>query len=276
MHFITSCKTTKKGNRNMKQRVFTSYIILIALPFISLWSNSLVVQAGRHRARKDGGEQKKREGKRDLTKKIKNLEDIIDKLENRISDLEESLIEIRNDQAESNKRLQNVLHSQNTKKPKVNYNYIISRVRKSNIKGDRGDKGAKGEAIIGEPGPVGLDGPPGIRGPPGPIGMPGMFGPPGEKGSKGQEGNPGLPGPRGYKGGVSKKILRLKVFRAISNNFDTPPSIGHEGQMGKSGPKGIRGPKGGPGEFGPVGPAGPRGLPGTQGRPGPQRTERSV
>lgn len=72
--------------------------------------------------------------------------------------------------------------------------------------GEKGDKGAKGESIIGSPGEPGQQGPPGVMGDPGNLGLPGPIGAPGEPGlsgnpgSNGQKGVTGVPGQQGPQG----------------------------------------------------------------------------
>lgn len=183
----------------------------------------------------------------------------------------------------------------------------VRRLGSTELKGDKGDRGAKGEPglsitvtgtrKVGKDNIVTFsdntsvtikDGNDGKTGPIGPQGERGLQGPTGPKGPKGDKGETGLTGPKGDKGetgptGPQGPKGKDGVMTFADLTDEQRESL--RGPKGDTGPKGDRGPKGdagekgerglqgltGPkGDTGPRGPQGPKGDKGETGSTGPQ------
>ncbi len=192
----------------------------------------------------------------------------------------------------------------------------VRRLGSTELKGDKGDRGAKGEPglsitvtgtrKVGKDNIVTFsdntsvtikDGDDGKTGPIGPQGERGLQGPAGPKGQKGDKGETGLTGPKGDKGETGptgpqgpKGKDGVMTFADLTDEQreslrgpkgDTGPK-GYTGPKGDAGEKGERGltgpigPKGDTGPRGPEGPTGPTGPAGPQGPKGKDGTNASV
>ena len=174
----------------------------------------------------------------------------------------------------------------------------VRRLGSTELKGDKGDRGAKGEPGLsitvtgtrkegkdnivtfsdntsvtikdgndGKTGPIGPQGERGLQGPTGPKGPKGdkgETGPTGPKGDKGETGPTGPQGPKGKDGVMTFADLTDEQRESLRG------PQGEKGLKGDTGPKGDAGAKGERGLQGPTGPKGQKGDKGETGSTGPK------
>lgn len=192
----------------------------------------------------------------------------------------------------------------------------VRRLGSTELKGDKGDRGAKGEPGLsitvtgtrkegkdnivtfsdnmsvtikdgndGKTGPIGPQGERGLQGPTGPKGQKGdkgEIGLTGPKGDKGETGPIGPQGPKGKDGVMTFADLtdeQRESLRGPQGEKGLKGDTGPKGDAGEKGERGLQGltgPKGDTGPRGPEGPTGPTGPAGPQGPKGKDGTNASV
>lgn len=192
----------------------------------------------------------------------------------------------------------------------------VRRLGSTELKGDKGDRGAKGEPGLsitvtgtrkegkdnivtfsdntsvtikdgddGKTGPIGPQGERGLQGPTGPKGPKGDKGETGLTGPKGDKGETGPTGPQGPKGKDGVMTFadltdeQRESLRGPQGEKGPKGDTGPKGDAGEKGERGLTGsvgPKGDTGPRGPEGPTGPKGPAGPQGPKGKDGTNASV
>jgi hypothetical protein len=183
----------------------------------------------------------------------------------------------------------------------------VRRLGSTELKGDKGDRGAKGEPGLsitvtgtrkegkdnivtfsdntsvtikdgndGKTGPIGPQGERGLQGPTGPKGPKGDKGETGSTGPKGDKGETGPTGPQGPKGKDGVMTFadltdeQRESLRGPKGEKGPKGDTGLKGDAGEKGERGLQGPTGPKGDTGPRGPEGPTGPTGPAGPQGPK------
>ena len=183
----------------------------------------------------------------------------------------------------------------------------VRRLGSTELKGDKGDRGAKGEPGLsitvtgtkkegknnivtfsdntsvtikdgddGKTGPIGPQGERGLQGPTGPKGQKGDKGETGLTGPKGDKGETGPTGPQGPKGKDGVMTFadltdeQRESLRGPKGEKGPKGDTGPKGDSGAKGERGLQGPTGPKGDTGPRGPQGPTGPTGPAGPQGPK------
>lgn len=183
----------------------------------------------------------------------------------------------------------------------------VRRLGSTELKGDKGDRGAKGEPGLsitvtgtrkegkdnivtfsdntsvtikdgndGKTGPIGPQGERGLQGPTGPKGPKGDKGETGLTGPKGDKGETGPTGPQGPKGKDGVMTFadltdeQRESLRGPQGEKGLKGDTGPKGDTGEKGERGLTGSVGPKGDTGPRGPQGPKGDKGETGSTGPQ------